>query len=355
LKDLVFIIRDCCYSEYLEDEDGGTRYIEKVLNDCQVEELKEKRRILNSSFDRRHGFVFPHPGEKVALKKTSVIGEMNTIFVEKAKRMIKILLSPKKFQVKRIGSTEMCCKDFCKYVSVCIKCFEDNKEFAPQAVHTVNREFIIKVEVERALFHYNEAMDKIFVDCNVGFDDNEFKKLHNEAFLKIKNGVLTRIKNEEISNAIIKQISDEIDKTFLRFKEQNNLLIENEKKRLQIIQDKRRHEEIRAKEQAEAEAKLEEEKHQRECEREKARKQRENDYKEFEKSQDEAAAAKRNLTERKHRENDLCDYEKHLKAVQTELDDVFDEEISQRLIQKGVNLFSSQKFPANFYPPNSQP
>uniref|UniRef100_A0A914PUT6 Uncharacterized protein n=1 Tax=Panagrolaimus davidi TaxID=227884 RepID=A0A914PUT6_9BILA len=214
---------------------------------------------------------------------------MNTIFVEKAKRMIKILLSPKKFQIKRIGSTEMCCKDFCKYVSVCIKCFEDNKEFAPQAVHTVNREFIIKVEVERALFHYNEAMDK------------------------------------------------------------------NEKKRLQIIQDKRRHEEVLAKEQAEAEAKLEEEKHQRECEREKSRQQRENDHREFEKSQAEAAAGKRNLAERKHRENDLCDYEKHLKAVQTELDDEFDEEISQHLIQKGVHLFSSQKFPTNFYPPNSKP
>ena len=198
-------------------------------------------------------------------------------------------------------------------------------------------------------------MEKIFVDCNVGYDDNGLKKLHNEAFLKIKNGVLTRIKNEEISNEIIKKISEEIDKTFLRFKEQNNLLIENEKKRLQIIQDKKRHEEILAKEQAEAEEKLKEEKHQRQCEREKARQQREADYREFEKNQAEAVLAKRHFEEKKYRENDSFDYEKHLKAVQTELDDEFDEEVSQHFLQKGVNVFSKQKFLGNLYPSHSQP
>ena len=48
-----------------------------------------------------------------------------------------------------------------EYIPMCVKCFNDHPTFAPQAVQTVNREFMINLEVKRAIKAYESLMDEV--------------------------------------------------------------------------------------------------------------------------------------------------------------------------------------------------
>uniref|UniRef100_A0AC34GRZ4 Guanylate-binding protein N-terminal domain-containing protein n=1 Tax=Panagrolaimus sp. ES5 TaxID=591445 RepID=A0AC34GRZ4_9BILA len=240
-QDLVFIIRDFCFKKYLDDENGGQMYIDKVLGDVKVAQLQQLRDGLNASYERKFGFVFPHPGEKVALEKTSNIVDMNPKFVYRAKEMVEALLSPSELQIKRVGPSVMYCKNMCDYISLCVKCFDDNQHFAPKAVQAVNRDFMINLEVSRACESYDILMEKAFVNCDSGYDKEKFAALHNKVFQQIQNNILKRIKDEGVVKEVTVKSVDQLLNIFTKYKEKNELLVEQEKKRLQIIEEKRRH------------------------------------------------------------------------------------------------------------------
>uniref|UniRef100_A0AC34FIR3 GB1/RHD3-type G domain-containing protein n=1 Tax=Panagrolaimus sp. ES5 TaxID=591445 RepID=A0AC34FIR3_9BILA len=239
--DLVFIIRDFCFKKYLDDENGGQMYIDKVLCDVKVEQLQQLRDGLNASYERKFGFVFPHPGEKVALEKTSNIVDMNPKFVYRAKEMVEALLSPSELQIKRVGPSVMYCKNMCDYISLCVKCFDDNQHFAPKAVQAVNRDFMFNLEVSRACEAYDILMEKAFVNCDSGYAKDKFAALHNKVFQQIQNDIVKRIKDEGVVKEVTVKSVDQLLNIFTKYKEKNDLLVEQEKKRLQIIEEKRRH------------------------------------------------------------------------------------------------------------------
>uniref|UniRef100_A0A914QTP2 Uncharacterized protein n=1 Tax=Panagrolaimus davidi TaxID=227884 RepID=A0A914QTP2_9BILA len=85
---------------------------------------------------------------------------METDFVTNVKSMVEKLLSPDRFQVKKLGLSEMRSKDMSKYILECMECFENNKQFAPQAVQVVNQKFMINLEAEKAIEKYVQGMDK---------------------------------------------------------------------------------------------------------------------------------------------------------------------------------------------------
>lgn len=72
-QDLVFIVRDFNVDKFLESENGGQEYLDKVLGPNKVSQNQEKRDSINSSYERKHCFVFPHPGPIVARKTTTNI------------------------------------------------------------------------------------------------------------------------------------------------------------------------------------------------------------------------------------------------------------------------------------------
>uniref|UniRef100_A0AC34GWZ5 GB1/RHD3-type G domain-containing protein n=1 Tax=Panagrolaimus sp. ES5 TaxID=591445 RepID=A0AC34GWZ5_9BILA len=246
-QDLVFIIRDFRHKKYLDDEQGGEMYIEKVLGEVQVEELQQLRDGLNASYERKFGFVFPHPGEKVACETTSNIVDMNPKFVYRAKEMVETLLPPFELQLKRVGPSIMYCQDMCDYILLCVRCFNDNQEFAPKAVQAVNRNFMINLEVSRACESYDNLMEKAFVNCKTGFEKDKLNDLHKEFFEQIQDDIVARIQNEDVVKEVSEKFHIQMIKIFNKYKEKNELLVENEKKRLQMIEEKSRHEEKLAK------------------------------------------------------------------------------------------------------------
>uniref|UniRef100_A0A914QSQ0 GB1/RHD3-type G domain-containing protein n=1 Tax=Panagrolaimus davidi TaxID=227884 RepID=A0A914QSQ0_9BILA len=289
-QDLVFIVRDFCFKKYLDDDNGGQMYVEKVLGNVKVKELQQLRDGLNSSYERKFGFVFPHPGETVALEKTSNIAEMNPKFVYRAKEMVETLLSQNELQIKRVGPTEMYCKNMSDYILMCVKCFNDNQEFAPKAVQTVNREFMINLELKRASQTYDELMGKAFIDCKTGYTNDKLVALHEKAFEKIQDDILKRIKNEDIVTEVIQRSIDHLKNIFYKYKEKNEMLVETEKKRIELIEAQRRHEEKLARLKVEAEEKLAKEKMEHELRQLELYEQQEKERRQHEKEQAEIVA-----------------------------------------------------------------
>lgn len=83
------------------------------------------------------------------------------MFVQKAKHMVETLLSSKTLRAKQLGPTIMNCHDMPDYLVSCVKTFDDNKDFAPQAIQAANRHFLINLEVKRAKITYEKLMDKV--------------------------------------------------------------------------------------------------------------------------------------------------------------------------------------------------
>uniref|UniRef100_A0AC34F2F3 Guanylate-binding protein N-terminal domain-containing protein n=1 Tax=Panagrolaimus sp. ES5 TaxID=591445 RepID=A0AC34F2F3_9BILA len=259
-QDLVFIIRDFRHKKYLDDEQGGQIYIEKVLGDVQVKELQQLRDGLNSSYERKFGFVFYKPGDKVEYGTTTEVVDINPKFVYRAKEMVETLLPPFELQVKRVGPSIMYCQDMCDYILLCVRCFNDNQEFAPKAVLAVNRVFLTNLEVGRASKSYDSLMKKAFVNCETGYSEEKLDGFHNKFFGQVQDDIVARVHNEVFLAELAEKCDEEIKRIFITYKEKNELLVEQEKKRVQMIEEKRRHEENLARQKAEAVAKLEQEK-----------------------------------------------------------------------------------------------
>jgi hypothetical protein len=125
---------------------------------------------------------------------------MDQIFVKKAKKMVETLLSQKNLQTKTLGSAQILCKDMIDYIPLCVKCFNDHPKFAPQAVQTVNREFMINLEVKRAIKFYESLMDEIFLKYKTGCENKKLMEKHNNRFTITKKEILKRIKDKSVSS-----------------------------------------------------------------------------------------------------------------------------------------------------------
>jgi hypothetical protein len=224
-QDLSFIIRDFNHVSYLKQKNGGQKYIEKILNNVDDDELQAKRDILNASYERVFGFIFPYPGKKVAQDRTSNIIEMETDFVTNVKSMVEKLLSPDRFQVKKLGLSEMRSKDMSKYILECMECFENNKQFAPQAVQVVNQKFMINLEAEKAIEKYVQSMDKNFHNRRIGYSNSDLFKIHENLMMDIKKPIVDNIKDKNIAAKILEKITSDGNKHLQNFTEKNNFLV----------------------------------------------------------------------------------------------------------------------------------
>uniref|UniRef100_A0AC34FYB6 Guanylate-binding protein N-terminal domain-containing protein n=1 Tax=Panagrolaimus sp. ES5 TaxID=591445 RepID=A0AC34FYB6_9BILA len=231
-QDLVFLVRDCQFWGYVEDKNGGKKYLDTVLGPNDVQKLQQVRDILNASYERKHGFVFPYPGDKVARTKTSKISEIDPLFVTTAQSLIQSLCSDLTIRRKKIGSTFIHCGEMQQYISNCVQTFDDNKKFAPQAIQAVNREYMLNIEGKRATEMYEELMNVEFGNCKTGFAEENFKSIDTLMYTKVEADIMARIKEKEISCAVLKKFLDNHENLFKKYAEKNNLLVEKEAERL---------------------------------------------------------------------------------------------------------------------------
>lgn len=78
--------------------------------------------------------------------------------------MVETLLS--QANPKKLGPTVIRGKNMTDYILQNVKCFNENKEFAPQAIQMVNRNLMISLEVCRAVETYNKKMDAVILNLH---------------------------------------------------------------------------------------------------------------------------------------------------------------------------------------------
>uniref|UniRef100_A0AC34FH59 Guanylate-binding protein N-terminal domain-containing protein n=1 Tax=Panagrolaimus sp. ES5 TaxID=591445 RepID=A0AC34FH59_9BILA len=237
-QDLAFIVRDFQYFNEYPEENGGQRYIENVLGPAKNKQLQQNHDELNASCERKLGFVHPRPGNKVENGYTLKSADMNPKFVVLVKKMVQTLLPQCQLRIKCIGSTEMYCKDMYRYIPSIVQCFHDNKDFAPQPVHAVNRAHIINLEVERAVKKYEKSMNKAFDDCTTGYENEQLVDFHRTVVTAIQSEIFKRMQNENIRAEVIHRVAEQVKTVLLTYKEKNEMLVEKEKKRIQKIDEK---------------------------------------------------------------------------------------------------------------------
>uniref|UniRef100_A0A914P4T1 GB1/RHD3-type G domain-containing protein n=1 Tax=Panagrolaimus davidi TaxID=227884 RepID=A0A914P4T1_9BILA len=223
-QDLAIIVRDFCHKKYLDDKNGGQKYVENSLGIVKVDELQSTRDGLNESYERLFGFIFPNPGKKVSMEKTTAVQDIDPEFVERAKEMVEKLLS--QAEAKSIGPTVLRSKNMTDYILQNVKCFNENQEFAPQAVQIVNRNLMINLEVSRAVETYNKNMDEAFLNRKTGFEERTLDDIHNETFAKISQDVENHIKNKEILAEVMDKFGEHMTQSFFKYYEKNELLVE---------------------------------------------------------------------------------------------------------------------------------
>uniref|UniRef100_A0AC35GH22 GB1/RHD3-type G domain-containing protein n=1 Tax=Panagrolaimus sp. PS1159 TaxID=55785 RepID=A0AC35GH22_9BILA len=251
---LVVIVRDFQDEEYLKLKNGGQIYVENELAPAELN--KETRDRINASYEKLYGFILPHPGNAVALKNSSIIGEMEDEFVSLTKEMFETLLSPSTLQPKHIGNKTLTCKEAFTYFIDTVKCFSDNKGYAPKAMYALRRDFLINLEVDRAIDMYKSQMDKVFLNCKTGYESAELIDIHESIVEDLINDFEKL--NKSISADAFEVILDRIDKLFDAYERNNEKLVEAEKKRVQEVEAEREHKENVAryeKEKAEEEVK----------------------------------------------------------------------------------------------------
>uniref|UniRef100_A0A914QMD0 Uncharacterized protein n=1 Tax=Panagrolaimus davidi TaxID=227884 RepID=A0A914QMD0_9BILA len=112
------------------------------------------------------------------------------------------------------------------------------------------------LKLKRACETYDGLMGKAFVDCKIGYTNERLDNLHNKAVEQIHDDILGRIKNEGIVAEVFENLTDQLKNIFIKYKEKNEMLVETEKKCIELIEAQRRHEE----KLAEADEKLAKEK-----------------------------------------------------------------------------------------------
>uniref|UniRef100_A0A914YT00 Uncharacterized protein n=1 Tax=Panagrolaimus superbus TaxID=310955 RepID=A0A914YT00_9BILA len=98
-------------------------------------------------------------------------------------------------------------------------------------------------------------------------------EFHMNAFTCVQNDILKRIKSKAINDEIMKIFVKQANNKYVHYFEKNQLLVENEKRRLQMIEEQRLHKEKLAKQKAEADERMQ----RLELERERERRQHEKD------------------------------------------------------------------------------
>lgn len=164
---LVFLIRDWGWpDEYHYGEDGGKKYVSKVLEETteQPQELKNIRRAIKNCFPDVSGFLLPYPGRAVVTNKMfdGKVKEMDGEFVESVKLLVPHIISSEMLLTKQINGTELRGENYMMYIKAFVSSF-NNKECptpktALEAFAAVRRQMGIK----EVLTWYQGEMKKVF-------------------------------------------------------------------------------------------------------------------------------------------------------------------------------------------------
>lgn len=189
---LVFLIRDWgCPYEYPYGEDGGKKYVTKILEETteQPKELKDIRRAIKKCFPDVCGFLLPHPGKAVVTKKMfdGQVKEMDDDFVEYVELLVQYIFLRNMLVTKKMNARELKGEDLMMYMKAFVSYFNEEKcpspETALEAMAAVHRQRGIRA----TLNWYKHEMIKVFPKNKMSVpSDEDFENTHKMLCIQAK-------------------------------------------------------------------------------------------------------------------------------------------------------------------------
>ncbi|CAG9811380.1 unnamed protein product [Chironomus riparius] len=253
-QNMTFLIRDWENNEeFRYGAAGGHNYINEVLNikQDQSQELKEVRKSIFDSFEHVNCYLLPYPGEVVAGYKNydGRWSEMDTTFKAELKNSIEHLLHPDNLVIKKINGIDIKVNEMKLYLQAYMILFQSNE--IPQALSAY--EYTVESHmnnlIEKSVNDY-----KLTIYRNADLINAQNRQIVHE---KCKERALqqynaeNKIGTAEHDYRFKMKLTEEIDKIFGYFKQQNEQIIkemEKEREKFQTILDREQHQRLEAEE-----------------------------------------------------------------------------------------------------------
>ncbi|KAL7013845.1 hypothetical protein ACKWTF_015614 [Chironomus riparius] len=253
-QNMTFLIRDWENNEeFRYGAAGGHNYIKEVLNirQDQSQELKEVRKSIFDSFEHVNCYLLPYPGEVVAGYKNydGRWSEMDTTFKAELKNSIEHLLHPDNLVIKKINGIDIKVNEMKLYLQAYMILFQSNE--IPQALSAY--EYTVESHmnnlIEKSVNDY-----KLTIYRNADLINAQNRQIVHE---KCKERALQQYNAEnkmgtaEHDYRFKMKLTEEIDKIFGYFKQQNEQIIkemEKECEKFQTILDREQQQRLEAEE-----------------------------------------------------------------------------------------------------------
>ncbi|XP_070501436.1 atlastin-like [Chironomus tepperi] len=243
-QNMTFLIRDWENNEEFHyGFTGGHEYIKDVLiiKPDQSQELKAVRSSILDSFEQVNCCLLPHPGDVVAGQRNydGRWSQMDRIFKAELKSSIEHLLYPDNLTVKKINSKDIIVHEMKQYIQVYMTLFQSNE--IPKA---------LSIYEYTVMSHMNNLIEKSVDDYKLTIyrnadliNDQNSQKIHD----KCKERALQLYDTEDKMGTadhdeIFKvKLSEEIDKIYGYFKQQNEQIekeLTKEREKMQIALDR---------------------------------------------------------------------------------------------------------------------
>jgi atlastin len=225
---LQFLVRDWSYPyEAPWGAEGGKDLVGRRLevSERQHPELQDLRRHIKNCFSSIEGFLLPHPGLKVSTDPAfdGRMKDIETVFIEKLREFVPLLLAPDKVVVKKIGGNEVRCKEIVNFFKAYIEVFKGDEMPEPKSMLQATSEANNLASLSEAKDTYIALMESV---C--GGD----KPYINERVLDIEHcrikdqtmdvfGSRRKMGGEEGSAKYKEQLEHEVEVSYGQYKSHN--------------------------------------------------------------------------------------------------------------------------------------
>ncbi|XP_077530600.1 atlastin-3-like isoform X1 [Haemaphysalis longicornis] len=167
LQKILFLVRDWQYGyESAYGFEGGKDLLEQCLavSEEQHPELQSIRRDIRSCFSDISCFLMPHPGAKVASDRcfAGCLSDIDQGFKEQLRGLVSAILQPDRLVVKKIGDSDMTCRQLLDYLETFANIFNEGKLPDAKSMFEAAAEAQNSMAVRTAFDHYRIGMEKVF-------------------------------------------------------------------------------------------------------------------------------------------------------------------------------------------------
>lgn len=221
---LMFLIRDWSSpDDYKFGFEGGAEYLKEVLTikNARKDELKTVRQFINSSFEELDCYLLPHPGNKLATRKTDGHwGLMEDDFKEFLVLLIEKLLGADNLVCKQINAKDLKGFEMNDYLKIYLKQFQSDQLPQPKTIYESTVEKQMSLMVTRCVDSYKE---NIYKNQDIIESERDVRILHDLNKTKTINMFMSEKKmgNKAHEATFQKQLEADIDKLYSEWEERS--------------------------------------------------------------------------------------------------------------------------------------